>query len=358
MHAKRRKWWPWFKAGAAAVILFFIARRFAQDLAQPELYREPIRVGWLVGSGLLYLAGIGFSGLYWCRLLACLGHPVSLGMGLRAYYVSQVAKYLPGKAGALILRVGMVRGEDVPAGVGGLATFYEVLVTMAAGSLLAVVLGALVPGHVALSTVCVPGSFGDLLEVFRWEMLEEDVIDTRLLPLLALALTAVTLGAVLPPIFNWLVRTVSLPFRRLSPGPMPPVGWRNLLEGLSMTVIAWLLMGSSLALALLAVPGIRADWGPMLFGYLTAALAVAYVAGFVVVIAPGGLGVREFLLTGCLGAVVWVYHDSPGEELARGKVVLAVLLLRLAWTVAEVVLAAILYPLPWRASQPPLPVRT
>jgi len=56
---------------------------------------------------------------------------------LRAYFVSQLGKYVPGKAWAVVLRVGLVRSQGVSASVGGLATFCEVLTMMAIGSLVA-----------------------------------------------------------------------------------------------------------------------------------------------------------------------------------------------------------------------------
>lgn len=58
-------------------------------------------------------------------------------------------------------------------------------------------------------------------------------------------------------------------------------------------------------------------------------MALATVAGFVVAVAPGGLGVREWVLWTALGAVL-------DQDLA----VVASLGLRLAWVVGEVVAAA------------------
>ena len=63
--------------------------------------------------------------------------PIALGPALRAYLVSHLGKYVPGKAMVVVMRAGM----SVPFGARGataaIATFYETLVMMASGGLLA-----------------------------------------------------------------------------------------------------------------------------------------------------------------------------------------------------------------------------
>jgi uncharacterized membrane protein YbhN (UPF0104 family) len=60
-----------------------------------------------------------------------------------------------------------------------------------------------------------------------------------------------------------------------------------------------------------------------------AAVAASYVAGFVVLVAPGGLGARELVLQELLTPRVG----------GAAAAVLASLVLRLVWTAAEVALA-------------------
>jgi hypothetical protein len=69
-------------------------------------------------------------------------------------------------------------------------------------------------------------------------------------------------------------------------------------------------------------------------------MALAYVAGFL--IPTSSLGVREYLLRILLAGEL--AQRLPVEpRTARGMVVLAAILLRLAWTTAEVLLAVLLY---------------
>jgi hypothetical protein len=68
---------------------------------------------------------------------------------------------------------------------------------------------------------------------------------------------------------------------------------------------------------------------------------MAYVLGFVVIFVPNGLGVREYFLTIVLAPQLATRLHGDSE--AQGIAILAVLLLRVVWTAAELVLAAGLY---------------
>jgi uncharacterized membrane protein YbhN (UPF0104 family) len=67
------------------------------------------------------------------------------------------------------------------------------------------------------------------------------------------------------------------------------------------------------------------------------------VAGFVIVVAPAGLGVREFLLTLLLAPELG-QAAALEPDAARSAAILAVLVLRLVWTAGEAIVAAVLYP--------------
>ena len=99
-----------------------------------SLHFEP---AWLVGSGLLYLAGLSAFGRFYERILRCSATPVRLGPALRAYLVSHLGKYVPGKAMVVVIRAGMIVPCGGRASTAAIATFYETLVMMAAGGLIA-----------------------------------------------------------------------------------------------------------------------------------------------------------------------------------------------------------------------------
>jgi hypothetical protein len=147
MRAWLRRWWPALKVVLAVAILASVGWRLAWDLQDLRLGELELRPGWLAASGLLYVAALGFSGWFWVHLLRVFGQRPALWPAARAYYVSHLGKYVPGKAWALLLRGTMVRGPDVRLGVAILSSFYEVLTTMAAGALVAAALFAWQPGR-------------------------------------------------------------------------------------------------------------------------------------------------------------------------------------------------------------------
>lgn len=335
MRGKWRRLWPVVKATLWFVLLVLIGRQFARDLQRPELYQHPLRAGWLLLSGLLYELGMGFSALYWTRLLGHLGAHPPLGAALRAYYIGQLGKYVPGKAWALFLRTSLVHNHGVGVGLAVLTSFYEVLTTMAAGVLVAAVLFA------AIGTDAGAGMNADTLLHLLWmEHPGEDGVQRSVAVLLSALLFAAFLVPLHPAIFNWLaLRRMTNSFADAS-GLKQRIRFVYLLEGLVFAAVGWLLLGISFAAALRGIIG--ADWPvfDVRTARLPAIMGLSYVIGFVVVIAPGGIGVREFLLTLLLTPELVGVQDMGSEE-ARATVVLAVLVLRLVWTTAELITALV-----------------
>jgi hypothetical protein len=337
-----RKCWPLLKALFTLAVLWFVGRHFARDLRQLDLSERSVHFGWLVLSGVLYLAGLGLSAYFWVRLLRMLGQEPDSFQALRAYYLGHLGKYLPLKAWALFLRATLARSEKVRGTVAGLTAFYEVLTTMTSGVLLAALLfGIMGPPSSG------PVDWEALRRMVRMEEPGEAGLDSRLLVVLALTLTAVVGLPIIPWVFNHYARRLALPFREASDAPLPRLNLWALVQGLVLTAGGWLLLGASLWAVLQSVTGdaLPLTWAS--WGHYTAVLSLAYVIGFAVVLVPSGLGVREFFLTILLApALVQSLHVM--DEQARETTVLAVLLLRVVWTAAELVVAAVIYWFPAR----------
>jgi hypothetical protein len=223
-----------------------------------------------------------------------------------------------------------------------MSSFYEVLTTMAAGVLLAAVLFA-----VQVSWTAAPMDWQTLLNLFKMQAPEGTTLDARVLIGFALVLLLPIGGPILPPIFNRIVHRLALPFRDADAAPPPRVRWGALLEGLLETACGWLFLGASLWALLQAVlveppPFTWESWRRY-----SAFLAVSYVAGFLIVVVPNGLVIREFFLTLCLLPEISSQPAADAAD-ARAVAVLAVILLRLVWTAAELVLVGVLYWLPGR----------
>jgi uncharacterized membrane protein YbhN (UPF0104 family) len=331
MGEKRIPWWPIFKMVLGVAIVALVAWQFTRDLQRLPPRTEPIRYGWLALSAVLYLVGLGLSGVFWLRLLGHMNAASPWWQGMRAYFVSQLGKYAPGKALALVMRVAMVHSPATPRATAALAAFYEVLTTMAVGVLLALPLIAWVHPAEARGL--------DWSALTRLDPSAEHDPTRGEVALLTLALLGVTALPLTPWLFNRMARGVTRPFGMATP---PAVTYRYLGEGVLLLTPCWVLFGLALACGCAALPEISSPWTIEHLARLMLIMAVAYVGGFVVP-APGGLGGREYLLLLLL---------LPLLEGVRPTASLVVLLLRLAWTLGEVILAGCLYLVPVPQPQP------
>ncbi|MCS7269751.1 MAG: hypothetical protein NZ703_01590, partial [Gemmataceae bacterium] len=264
MHMWRRRLWTISKAALAVAIVVGVARQFVQLLGDGNWSGLAGLPHWqtVVGVGLLYLAAHTSWGSFWVLLLREQGIAIGWYAGLRCYFVSQFGKYLPGKAWVIFLRVGMLQPLGAPGVAVAVTATYETLASMGAGALVAV--------------VCLP--WLDLLPVAvagRWGWF------------VVLAGLPVAIGLMHRVVQVWLRRR-GADLSRLASAP----GWLLLARGLLHGLTGWLLLACSLWLLLNELLG--GAWS-LSFSYypaLLGALALAYVAGFVVLVAPGGLGVR------------------------------------------------------------------
>ena len=109
------------------------------------------------------------------------------------------------------------------------------------------------------------------------------------------------------------------------------------MRGLLWSSAGWVLLGLSQLAVVRAMGARRAAKALVALGQVPvviAAVALATVAGFVVAVLPGGLGVREGVLMSALA-----------PALGPDRAVVAALLLRLVWVVAELAAAAVLVPM-------------
>lgn len=265
---------PWKKRLVAtaklllfALIVAWIANRLSKDWAEISRYDWRPRLGWLLASGLFYLAAYVPSAYFWRLSIRWLGGAPGVFSAFKAFYISQLGKYVPGKALVVVIRSALVASDKTKASVAAVCVFYETLTTMATGALLSALIVAV---------------------YFREHWLYS-----------ALALlTALCVGLpLLPPIF---VRILSI----LRVGKNDPtlqerfraLTWRSLFVGVGLSSVLWFFFALSLWTAIGGIGVAVGSFWPSAH-LLLAASALAVVFGFAVAIAPGGLGVREAALT-------------------------------------------------------------
>jgi hypothetical protein len=237
-----------------------------------------------------------------------MGERLAWPLAARAYFVSQLGKYVPGKAVAVLMRVGYARAAGVRTSVAAITATYETLTTIAAGAVVAAILFP-------------------LLETERSAMGWK-----------ALGLLAIAGIPILPGVFNWIAERLARPFLPAGAAELPRLGLSSLLGGLLQSSIGWMCLGTSLLTLLYAVrrdgeDAVRLPWLVCL-----AYVSLSYVAGFLTLPAPGGLGVREAIMQQLLADRL---GGQLGDEAAATFAVVVVLLLRLVWTVTELSMAGL-----------------
>lgn len=299
----------WLIAGAKVALFALVAwgiwRTTASAFAElREKHWSPAELnpGWLVACGLLYLASLAPSGLFWRRLLIAMGQSPGRFETLRAYYIGHLGKYVPSKALVIVLRAGLIRSNRVDTTLAAVSIFYETFTMMA--------VGAMVAGAV-------------IVVMFRHQ---------TTLALIAAGMAVMAGLPVLPPVFQRLARLAGI--GRKDPtvtAKLAQVSYGTVAGGASGIALGWVLTGLSLWAALRA-GGFASNEGTLHdMGLCVATAALAVVAGFLTLM-PGGAGVREFVLIELLA--------SPFGE--AGALVSA-LVARLVWLVAELVISGILY---------------
>lgn len=313
MPLNRKRLWFALKAALAVAIVVGVARHFARILEKPELdpYPFALRLQFLLPAGVFYLLAHCCWGGFWVRLLRSQGVRVSLLVGLRAYFFSQFGKYVPGKAWVILMRVAMLRDAvgGKPLAVAVTAT-YETLTSMAAGAFIAVLL-------------------------LPWLEVLPEVVSRNIVFVFAIAGLPVVLA-----LLNKVAARRMARLRGPDAPPLPSAPLLLLAQGLLQGAVGWCLLGLSLMLTVQAVSPEPPAWRTDAYLPDLAAVALSYVAGFVVLVAPGGIGVRELVLEYALRPQ-FAAGSEPSVGAAQAAVV--ALVLRLTWTVAELTVALGLY---------------
>ncbi|MDA7978777.1 MAG: flippase-like domain-containing protein [Pirellulales bacterium] len=318
-----------------AAVTYFIFRNVVSSWDEIRTRRAVDNVSWLplVASAVIYLVGLIPAIWFWRQVLARLGQPQPALSLSAAYFIGNLGKYIPGKAMVIVLRVAFLRNRVCTLRTAAASVFYETLTMMGVG-------GFLGAGIIAVL-------FRD-----RWWYV-----------LLATVMAVASLGPTLPPVFGWLLKKLNgetdansddntpdpqnldtshvLSSSFSKDAPLKPLANSTrkldtsvMLAGWLAHVIGWIILGGSLwavCQGLEIQPSESyANW-PLQLAICTAAASLAMVAGFLSLI-PAGVLVRESMI---LVVLTPVYGQS--------NAMLAAVVLRLVWLVAELVISGVLY---------------
>lgn len=320
----KRRWWPVLKWSLFVVMLVFVGKRAVALWQSNPAIDLHVDVRWLVPAAVMYLLGWFPSVWFWRELLRQMDQHGGRYELIRAYFVGHIGKYVPGKALVLVIRGGLLKQAGLNPLLGALTAAYETLVSMAAGAAIAV----------ALAPAVIPDSL--------WQRLPAALQAFRNHPLVLL--TLVIVGSVASaPLSAWLFTRVgrkALPKAADSPATRE-ITAKLVIQGLLITSLGWICHAFSLGCTLQSISDERLDLAQ--FPVWLASVSLSTFAGFVILVAPGGLGVREWVLIETL-------KDQPA--IGSDRAIVAAGLLRIVWFLSELVAGLLYFAKPVRRSDP------
>ncbi|MEV6925653.1 lysylphosphatidylglycerol synthase domain-containing protein [Dactylosporangium sp. NPDC051485] len=250
-----------------------------------------IGAGAVLASSAAAVAGLAATLQAWRTVLAGLGSDLPAAKAAKVFFVGQLGKYIPGSVWPILAQAELARAYEIPRHRSSTAALLTMLLSLAAGLLTA---AATVPAALAGQDVR-----------YWWLLAAVPVIAAALHPrLLNAALTAALRITHRPP-----------PARRFPA--------RAVLAAAGWSVGSWLLFGIHiwLLLAPLAYQPGKA------LTISVGGFALAWCAGFLLVIAPAGVGARDVALIALLTTQAGSAEATAVALLSRAVMTAADLLL-------------------------------
>ncbi len=257
---KRHAWWRLAQVFAVAAVLFYVVRRISAQWASLSALPGAVDVNWalLGASGAVVLGSYGVLIWTWQRTVLAWGERLGFREAGRIWFISNLGRYVPGK----VWQIGAMGMMAQRAGVSPVAAVGSSLVISVVNVLVGVAITAsLGAGSIAASPLA--------------------------LGVTALLVAGVVAAPWLLPRSIWLAGRVLR--RELRAPELPHSAIWVAAAGCG---VAWLLYGVAFRLLHVALLG-HATGG---LAGSTAAFTGSYIAGFLFLPAPGGIGVREDFL--------------------------------------------------------------
>jgi hypothetical protein len=297
---RRKGRFSWLKITAGSIIVlasfYFLANRLVRDWHEIPFARLRFSPLQLAGAfAILLLLHFPLYGWLWRTILATLGANIRTSTATAITAVSAIGKYAPGKVWFTLGRMSLVKQEGVAEDKVLVSVVLEIAFTLLAGLMLLASAVALVP---------------------RGQVPTPVYLLFLLAPLCLLVLYPPVMNRLLAVGLKWLRRPhIEL---KISYGRLLAILGICLLDWAAQGFGSFVLIGSFCPLSVRQLP-------VLLGGY-----AISWMTGFLVLISPAGLGVREGVFTLILKTVV-------PEPLA----IIAALVTRVWMTVGELTAALV-----------------
>jgi uncharacterized membrane protein YbhN (UPF0104 family) len=252
----------------------FVTIRIVRDRDAIADAMSSAQVGWLVVGAAAGTIAMALIGLNWLWILRHAGAAVPLRRGMAWFFVGQLGKYVPGGIWPIVGQAELAHRDATPRGAAYSSTAMSMVATFLGAASVAAITGLVTPTDHRLASAAI-------------------------VVLLVLLFTAIAVPAV-GRAFDRLARRFTTRELRL-----PEPRWFALVVARHLPV--WFAFAGMNIFAVVAL-GVNVD-GPLVVE-LIFVTCVSWMAGFVVVGVPGGIGVRETIFismtTATLGAGVAV----------------------------------------------------
>ena len=299
-HTNGINWIRWFRVTIRRilpfVLLYLIAGYIARDWTHLKSVLAGMHAGWTIVSLIFFMAGVTLIAWNWISVLHLLGARCGVFDGFRSFFYSMLVKYIPGRIWGAAGRIMLARQAGVPEGTSALGIILESLLLMCSAAAIG---------------MCLIGSFSGL------------PVESRAL----MFLSPLLLVLLHPRIIHSGIRFFAsrFPDYVIEIAQVPP--FRTIAMLFFRYCLVWILQGIGLWAALKALVDLPGRWIMLSIGGNT----LAWLAGFIVVLTPAGLGVRELMLTRITSGSIGV-----------GSAALVALISRLAVVFCELFGAAVI----------------
>jgi glycosyltransferase 2 family protein len=258
---------PWVRTGLLLVVIAFCI--YGVYVEWPQARVALGRLHWysVAGAALASVAGAGCFMLAWRELLADLGSRLPVLAAIRVMFVAQLAKYLPGAIWAFAAQIELSNEYQVPRRRSASSVVTALAVCLGTGLLVA--------------AIALPLTSGTAARHYWW----------------AIAVTPLILICLCPPVLGRLLDLALTVIRQPRLERRPSL--RGLARALAWTAVGWLFWGLQAWLLVRDVTG----RGTHVLLLSIGAFALAWSAGILVVVFPGGIGPRELALIAALAPV-------------------------------------------------------
>ncbi len=275
------------------VIFYFLARNLYVNWNKIAQYDWHINYYFLVFSGLLSIGGGFLLALGWNLILRVLGGRLTYKRALKIFFITDLAKYIPGKVWTMVGKVYMCKEEGIPVAVTSASVVIQPLIQVISGLLIF------------------------LLSLPFWTKTSDFMNNLYFFfPLIPVGLLLLHPAIMTKPL-NFVLR-------KLKQKPIElKIKYRDILLILLLWCGLWILTGITYYFLIISVH-------PFPLSNLPVTIGIFAIAGVSQFLTPSGIGVLEGMLTVLLG----LYFPLP-------VAILIALLARVWKTVSELVCIAI-----------------